>query len=373
MKILYLSTSYIPYRRADSVHVMHMCQALAKAGHEVNLVYKRSAQFSERAVDPYAFYGVEHTFQLTGVHRPSFKGGGLLYSWGMKRFLKRQIERTDLVFSRDIVGALQAMRYNLPLIYETHVIPADSSHIESIKKILAYPKLVSIVILTEGLLKDFKNKFANDLSGQKLIVAHDAFTPTNETPDFDFNFRGPRLAIGYAGNLYAGKGMEVIGPLAGQLPEYDFNIAGGEEKDIAHWKSTFPYQNLNFLGFVPPSELTGFYQKQDILLLPPLKKSLGLSGNDIANWMSPMKLFEYMNTGKPIIASDLKVLREVLENERNALLVNPDDLDQWIKAISRVINDKELAISLAKNAYQDLLDHHTWKRRVEHILKESKL
>tara|TARA_R110001599_G_scaffold103416_3_gene263252 strand:- start:2353 stop:3474 length:1122 start_codon:yes stop_codon:yes gene_type:complete len=373
MKILYLSTSYIPYRRADSVHVMHMCQALALAGHTVNLVYKKSSKFSEKTADPYEFYGVQNAFQLKGISRPAFKGGGLLYSWGMKRFLRRQKNNTDLIFSRDIAGALYAIEYKLPLIFETHVIPDTSNHIDSIKKILAYSELVSVVILTNGLLKDFKSKFINELSDQKLIVAHDAFTPKGEGPVFNINTTGRRPAIGYAGNLYAGKGMEVIGLLAGRLPEYDFNIAGGEEKDIAHWKSIFPFRNLNFVGFMPPAELASFYQKQNVLLLPPLKKSLGLSGNNIAGWMSPMKLFEYMNTGRPIVASTLEVLKEVLDDDRNALLADPEQLDEWVNAINKLIDDQVLSRTLSANAYKDLLSNHTWEKRVEHILNSSNL
>jgi len=373
MKILYLSTSYIPYRRADSVHVMHMCQALALAGHTVNLVYKKSSKFSEKTADPYEFYGVQNVFQLTGINRPAFKGGGILYSWGMKWFLRGQRENIDLIFSRDIAGAIYAMEYDLPLVYETHVIPDNESHLNSIKRILAYPKLVSVVILTNGLLRDFKSKFINDLTDQKLIVAHDAFTPKKGESVFCEKIEVGRPAVGYAGNLYAGKGMEVIGALAGKLPEYDFNVAGGEEKDIAHWKSIFPFPNLSFVGFMPPVDLANFYKNQNVLLLPPLKKSLGLSGNNISGWMSPMKLFEYMNTGRPIVASNLEVLKEVLDDGRNALLADPDHLDEWVTAIKNLIQGSEMSLRLSANARKDLLSNYTWEKRVQHILSESNL
>ena len=349
-----------------------MCQALAMKGHDVCLVYKDSPRFSENVTDPFFFYGVKNNFLLKGVRRPPFKGGGLLYSWGMNRVINQRKNETDLVFSRDISGALYAIKYGLPLIYETHVIPDSSGQLESLKKILGYAKLISVVILTEGLLKDFKKVFGQVLNDQKLIVAHDAFTIDNTPPDFR-PITKKRIAIGYAGNLYAGKGLEVIGRLAKLLPQYDFNIAGGEQKDIQYWKNKFSFKNLKFLGFMPPGALTNFYQAQDILLLPPQKTSLGLSGNNIASWMSPMKLFEYMNVGRPIIASSLDVLKEVLTHNENALLADPDDIEEWAKAINLLINDDELTLNLSKKAYRSLVEKYTWNKRVEHIFNESQL
>ena len=61
--------------------------------------------------------------------------------------------------------------------------------------------------------------------------------------------------------------------------------------------------------------------------------SIGIKGSNTADWMSPLKLFEYMSSGVPIISSDLPVLREILEDRRNALLVPPKNFDSWDEAL----------------------------------------
>ena len=82
------------------------------------------------------------------------------------------------------------------------------------------------------------------------------------------------------------------------------------------------------------------------------KVSIGVKGHDTGRWMSPMKMFEYMAAGVPVISSDLAVLREILINEKNALLVSPpiplNGAKHWI-------------FSLMKQGYLNLLGHkHIW-------------
>ena len=83
------------------------------------------------------------------------------------------------------------------------------------------------------------------------------------------------------------------------------------------------------------------------------KVSIGSKGHDTGRWMSPMKMFEYMAAGVPIISSDLPVLREILRNEENALLVSPSKHKEWCMALDRLSNDPVLAESIGKCAYSD--------------------
>jgi glycosyltransferase involved in cell wall biosynthesis len=83
--------------------------------------------------------------------------------------------------------------------------------------------------------------------------------------------------------------------------------------------------------------------------------------------MSPLKLFEYMASGKPIVASDLPVLREILVEDRNALLYPPSDPAALAECLARLLADKSLATRLADQARQDVEDF-TWERRAARIL-----
>jgi glycosyltransferase involved in cell wall biosynthesis len=89
-------------------------------------------------------------------------------------------------------------------------------------------------------------------------------------------------------------------------------------------------------------------------------------GGDTSKFMSPLKIFEYMSCKKAIIASDLPVLREVL-NESNAILVTPDDIKAWITAIRMTENDT-LRKQLGEAAYNTFLRNYTWDIRATKVI-----
>jgi len=80
-------------------------------------------------------------------------------------------------------------------------------------------------------------------------------------------------------------------------------------------------------------------------------------------------MFEYMASGVPLIASDLPVLREVLKPEYNCVMVAPDDIEAWARAILRLSGDSELRNRLASNASNDIIQTHNWRNRAKVILE----
>jgi glycosyltransferase involved in cell wall biosynthesis len=100
--------------------------------------------------------------------------------------------------------------------------------------------------------------------------------------------------------------------------------------------------------------------------MPYQHKVAGSSGGDISRYLSPMKLFEYMACGRPILSSDLPVFREVL-NKKNAILLTPNDVNQWVECIELLQSDPEQRTKLAIQAKQDV-QQYTWEARAEHIL-----
>lgn len=112
---------------------------------------------------------------------------------------------------------------------------------------------------------------------------------------------------------------------------------------------------------VPAKAVPGWYGRSDLVLIPyqPSIRTVAT--------MSPMKLFEAMASGRPIIASDLATVREIVEHERNALLVDAEDSQAWIAAIERLRDDRDLARTIAEQARRDA-EAYDWSRRAEGIL-----
>ena len=109
----------------------------------------------------------------------------------------------------------------------------------------------------------------------------------------------------------------------------------------------------------------------DVLLAPYQEDTRVPGGLNTARWMSPIKIFEYMASRKPILCSDLPVLREVLCHEENALLLPPREPQAWASALARLNSDAALAERLAETALRNFEERHTWQERARKILEFS--
>jgi hypothetical protein len=181
---------------------------------------------------------------------------------------------------------------------------------------------------------------------------------------------GQWLAVcAYFGHLYAGRGVEIIEAMADARPRILFLVFGGNEADIQARRSANRRHNLQFVGHAPHAVARQAMTAADVLLLPyQASVSIGIARHDTAAWMSPMKMFEYLAAGVPIISSDLPVLREVLQHDRNALLADPANPGAWVAALDRVAADPALARRLGETGHADYLAHYTWDQRAERIL-----
>jgi glycosyltransferase involved in cell wall biosynthesis len=149
-----------------------------------------------------------------------------------------------------------------------------------------------------------------------------------------------------------------------------FHIVGGTKEDISFWEGKIISDNITFHGFVPSKDVYGFISAMDICLLPNQLKVKDSSGSsDIGDFTSPLKMFDYMALGKAIIASDLAVLREVLD-ENNSILCDPSNIDLWVEAIEKLKMNRELRESLGSKAKEDFLTNFTWKKRAQYIIEQ---
>jgi glycosyltransferase involved in cell wall biosynthesis len=375
MRILYLSLSYIPSRRASSVQVMRMCAALARAGHEVTLLAKANSDASAapdasdatgRGGD-HAFYGVPAQFELRKLPRPRRRGGGVLFSAAMAAQLWKERRRAELVYSRDLLGAWMASQARLPVVFEAHSIPSAPALRRLWRSLMASPRLRRLVVISEALRRDLEAEGMLPRRGS-VVVAHDAADAPEVAPARAGE--GGAARIGYVGSLYPGRGIELILALAAKMPALRFEIIGGSEADLARWRPQLP-GNARLHGFVAPGALAARYAELDVLLMPYARSGVGgpLAKVDTSRWCSPMKMFEYMASGAPIVSSDLAVLQEVLRHDRNALIAPVDDPAAWQRAIERLVAEPATRARLAAQALRDLRAHYTWDARAAAVLR----
>lgn len=126
--------------------------------------------------------------------------------------------------------------------------------------------------------------------------------------------------------------------------------------------------NIHLTGAIPQKESPAFLKSCDMFLSPHIPNPDGTKF-----FGSPTKLFEYMACGKPIIASDLDQIGDVLTHGVDGHLVKPGDIDALITAIQHVYSDEEYARSIAKGARATVEREFTWDAHVKRILDKLNL
>jgi glycosyltransferase involved in cell wall biosynthesis len=371
MKIVYLSGAALPSRTANSIHVMKMCQAFVRNGHEVVLVAPNYRDALEPGVDDvYEFYGVDKCFEIIKLPWLPIKGRGYIY--GLLAALQARGHKPDIVYCRNTPACFFAAKIDLPVIFESHAPLEDSGKISEwmFNRLVLSHRLKKLVVITHALKEYYLTN--NPRIKCPIQVAPDGADPVPEGIEpVDLPNKGKRLQVGYVGHLYKGKGMEVISKLAPLCPWADFNVVGGKKQDLQKWKGLCTgIENIVFHGYVPHSESMRYIKAFDITLIPNQNhvSTHGSGNRNISKWTSPLKIFEYMAADKPIISSDLPVLREVLRHEQSALLCPPDDALEWKKALERLRDDPQLAERLANAAQDEFLKKYTWQARAGNVL-----
>jgi len=371
MKILYISNSIIPSRTANSIHVMKMCQAFADNGHEVVLLAPdNKSKYEKKVQDVFDYYGVRKIFKIKKLWYPDLKVGTFFYSLAIFLYLLFN-RKFDLVYGRFLYGCYFATLLGNEIIFESHApIYEEHKFTQKVLNLLIKNKNFKKLVVISQALKNMYLENTN-LHDSSIKVVHDG---ADQVESFSYKSKlfgkKENLKVGYVGHLYKGKGIEIIESIAEKVSEdIEFHIIGGVEKDIKQWKEKIKSNKVFFYGYVSHSKVTQFINSLDVCLLPNQRVVLAHGavggGINISGYTSPLKLFEYMSHKKAIISSDLPVLREVL-NETNSLLVEHDNIDNWIKAIEKLKNIS-VREKIATKALNDFY-FYTWKNRASNII-----
>lgn len=365
MKLAYLAPSVIPSRSANSIHVMRMCQALAKNGHEVTLyVPKRQGEEETGVADVFAYYGVSSLFTLRYVR--SVRVAGHEFWYGAAAAWQAKKDGAEYLYSRDALGAFMGCNLALPTIYEAHQPVVERGGKAAMFRLLSkHPKLKRWVVISDALRRMTEASLPE--VSTKLCVAHDGADPVTMT---DLPIDEGRLQVGYVGHLYQGRGIDLMLALAKRCPWAMFHLIGGMPDDIVDWKrQAGSLNNILFHGFVPPSESL-LWQRRCHVLLAPYQAAVHVPGGmDTARWMSPLKIFEYMAAGRAIIASDLPILHEVLQENVTALFCDPQDVNHWAEALQKLRDDVGLRTALGRQAQARFDAQYRWDARARAVME----
>jgi len=382
LRILYLADIRFPLERANGIQSMETCYALAARGHDVWLAVRPDT--AEPARDPFTFYGLPRIASLhvetAAVTGPAAARRAGYLTFALGRGLGRA--RQDLVFTRDLGVASLLLRVpaaaRAPIVFEAHGLSAEAAAARpelltgaapasaaKIRRLAARDARVwrgadGYVTITAGLKLELERRFG--ARARVAIVPDGVRLPADGVR--------PRPAgaftIGYAGHLYPWKGVDLAIEAIAALPGTRGLIVGGHERepDLPRVKALAERLScaarITFTGMLPPPEVAPRLQEADVLVLPNPSSALA------REFTSPLKLFEYMAAGRPIVASDLPSIREVLADGRNAVLVEAGSAQALTAGLRAIKEDADLGRRLAAQALEDV-GAYTWEARAARL------
>ncbi len=380
MKIAVVAPTSIPARRANTVQVMKMCQALVELGHEVRLAAPGDAPGTPQPEweSLARHYGLRHPFPLDWLQSdPRLRR----YDYGWRAVRWARGWGAELLYTRLPQTAALGSALGLPTVFEAHDFPAAGIGVFLFQRFLKGSGGRRLVVITRALAQDLEARLGAPAAGSAEAGAYTVIAPDGVDLERYANLPSPEEArktlplglsgftAGYTGHLYAGRGVEMILELAARLSAVNFLLAGGEPADVARWKSHCQrsgLQNVCLAGFIPNADLPRYQAACDVLLMPYQTQVAASSGGDIARYLSPMKLFEYLACGRPVLSGDLPVLREVLSPE-NSVLLPSGEAEAWATAILALQGDPSRRAALGEQARRSAAGY-SWTARAGRIL-----
>ncbi len=363
MSTVYIAKANIPSTAANSVHVMKISEAFSEIDSDFRLIVPEPEKGREDIERSFAIYGVK-PFQVDTVSIAD-KGIKNRYGFAFKSIWKAR--KAQNVVTRDPIAAFLAIMSHKHTVLDLH---GDLAHLCGRayrmirwKWFRDHPNL-HLVMITRGLADYYHRKYNVPL--ERMTVLADGYTDSNfnrveKRPILDHK----ELNIGYCGGFVKGKGLELIYRLTQRDRENQYHLYGGMREDAEKEVGGQFSNNVFFGGYIPNVKVPEALNEQDILLLPNQRQQVCKS-EDIGMVTSPLKMFEYMASGRVIVASDISVLREVL-NEENCFLVEADDPDKWAETIAYIASHREEAVKKADKAVEDVKEY-TWSRRAERMM-----
>lgn len=379
-KLLYLLNQRFPTEKAYGIQIVKMCEAFSKAGAEVRLIFP--FRMNKVKANPFIYYRVDEVFKVKKLFSPDFYLPGALdkISFFIKNLVSSLIliiytlfDKTDIIYSRDELPIYFLSFFKKNLVFECHKF--------SKSKIFFYKrfrnkniKIITISVYLKNILVQLGFRPGNiKISPDGVDLDKFNIKESQEECRKKVGLPKDKKIIGYVGQLRTmgmEKGIEDLAE-AFQLLRVKYKnlilvIVGGREDDINFYKKIINENNINqneivFVGHQPYQEIPFYLKSFDILVMPFPKNE------HYAFYMSPLKLFEYMASLRPIVATDLPTVREIL-NENNSILVKPSSFDELTKGIMKVLNDQSLAGKISSKAFEDV-KKYTWQKRAGKILE----
>ncbi len=374
-KITYIANARIPTEKAHGVAIMKMCEAFVQESFNVDLIVPR--RLNKMKDNPFEYYGVEKEFKI--IKLPCLdlvyfgKLGFLIqtFSFALSTTVYLLFRKNSIIYSRDEFSLFMLSFFKKNLVWEVHT-ARNNFIVHRIAR-----RIKKIISITNG-LKDFYVDTYN-INSNKILVSSSAV----DTKRFDIvaskkvlreEFLLPidKKIIGYVGKyktMGEEKGIDMLINIFSEVLKKNKNIflliVGMNENELSEVENIFDRENIptnsyKLISHVSQIKIPRLLMSSDILIMNYPNKE------HYVKYMSPLKMFEYMASGVPIVSSDLPSTREIL-NKDNSVLVDLSNRHGFLSAIDSILNNKKFADNISEMSKLDVRNH-TWNIRAKNIL-----
>jgi glycosyltransferase involved in cell wall biosynthesis len=375
-----------PLQRANGVQTVKTAAALAAGGTPTRLLVRRSDPRPTPEV--LALYGLEHGERLE-VRRLRVLHRAGTYAVPRASFLLQALaagaawmRRGGLVFTRDLQLAdllLRVPGLRGPLVYEAHAVESlmyaergtlygtgerprarKTARLRSRER-RVWRRAGGIVTTTAGIRDSLQEDFG--ARARVCVIPNGCDAPPATLPAASAD-DPPRIL--YAGQLYPWKGVDVLVDAVALLPRARLVILGGleGERDLERVRALVRNRGLaertEMPGSVPHARVSEELARAAVVVVPVLRTAM------TERHTSPLKAFEAMSAGRPLVASDLPSSREVMHDGQTALLVPPGDAPALAAAVQRLLDEPALAHRLAEAAWRGA-GAYAWGARAQRL------
>ncbi len=368
MKLYYVANFYMPFGKAYGIQLAKMCEALIEEGVDLTLIVpSRGPQGSLRE-----FYGLRvdiptiwlPTLDLAAYDRFGYFCMALSFSASYLVFLWYRWLRGE----RFILYTIDADRYSssalacipVPLFSEMH-----GGKPRTLATRLLFSRMRGIIAINRIIIDELKKTFPRSLA--RYIAEPNGVDLAMFSPQDKAQAReklglpqGEKIVL-YAGRFYDWKGLEIIPRAAALTPELRWVMVGDtREKFVAVANEPLP-ENLHFAGSRPYGEMPLWNAAADAVLVLGTKRD-----EQSYRWTSPMKLFEYLATGRPIVASATPAIKDTV-TPGEVLLYEPDNAKDLAEKVRRAVAPGAETAALVNEALR-VAPSHTWSGRAKRVI-----
>jgi len=373
LKLIYITNTRLPSEKANSYQSMQMCSSFSNIFDEVELWTGKARNTKELSEikDVFEYYNIGKTFTI----RKFFQFDSLVFGY-LNEFVWANLR--DFVFSVNVCLHLIMYRKSQEVLIYTRVwcflyvfllfkkigLVNNKIFYESHKfsKFLLKPlsRIDGLIVINHYLYSLYED---NGL--KKLFVAHDGVNidEYKDISDYQFQLKKKEFNVVYTGSLFLWKGVNTLIDSLSYLPNnIKLIFIGGSAQYLVDFKKyvkdSGQKNRVTIVPHIPKKDLLQYIEIADVLVLPNSAK------DKMSLYTSPIKLFEYMASKRPIVASDLPSIKEVLIHQKNAILFNVDSEEDLAKKIQSVIIQD--CNNLVESAYEDA-KKYTWGGRATKI------